>query len=447
MVFDWFLGGKAAQASQPAFNVGWNSSYTNQPYPLEHMREYVETTVERIQSLRPAEVLEIGCGTGMLLLRIAPGCRRYVGVDFSALSIQSLRRQMEDLGGDWAQVTLLEQTADTPTGFEENSFDTVVINSVAQYFPDVEYLQKVLLEAVRVVKPGGTIFVGDVRSLPLLGAFAVAVELARAPASMPLAELRQRVRRRVTQQEELVVSPAFFLALPREFPKISRVEIEPKGGRFDNEMTQFRYNALLRLGAVEESIEPHWRDVSEQGITLEPIRQHLEKNTPETFALRGIPNPRVEKCVEAIGRLSAGDDATEVGGLQTALGSLPSRGVHPQDLWDLGEGLNYRVELSWAACRADGSYDAVLRRRGSDAPQEFGPIRWPQPDDPGSDPTRHVNNPGRFIRRRNLISQVRAKAAQSLPTGWIPAAFVMLDALPLTPEGRLDRRALPSPEA
>jgi multiple sugar transport system permease protein len=62
----------------------------------------------------------------------------------------------------------LRRTADDLDGFEAESFDTVVINSVVQYFPDVNYLWAVLQAAVRMVTPGGTIFVGDVRSLPML---------------------------------------------------------------------------------------------------------------------------------------------------------------------------------------------------------------------------------------------------------------------------------------
>ena len=42
------------------------------------------------------------------------------------------------------------------------------MNSVIQYFPDLEYFMKVLEGAVESVRPGGAVFVGDVRSLPLL---------------------------------------------------------------------------------------------------------------------------------------------------------------------------------------------------------------------------------------------------------------------------------------
>ncbi|HXU07715.1 MAG TPA: amino acid adenylation domain-containing protein, partial [Blastocatellia bacterium] len=67
------------EVADPTFNLaGWNSSYTGEAIPSEEMRHWVEHTVERILSLEPRRVLEIGCGSGLLLFRIAPHCERYV---------------------------------------------------------------------------------------------------------------------------------------------------------------------------------------------------------------------------------------------------------------------------------------------------------------------------------------------------------------------------------
>ncbi len=63
----------------PSFNIsGWNSSYTGEPIPEDAMREWVDDAVNRVLLQQPRRVLEIGCGTGLLLFRIAPHCERYL---------------------------------------------------------------------------------------------------------------------------------------------------------------------------------------------------------------------------------------------------------------------------------------------------------------------------------------------------------------------------------
>ena len=62
------------------------------------------------------------------------------------------------------------------------------------------------------IAPGGFIFLGDIRSLPLLEALHASVQLHQAEPSLSREQLQQRVQMQVFQETELVIDPAFFKA-------------------------------------------------------------------------------------------------------------------------------------------------------------------------------------------------------------------------------------------
>ena len=199
--------------ADPTFNVlGWNSSYTGRPLPLEDMREQVDATVNRLQALGARRVLEIGCGTGLLLHRLAPGCERYCGTDISVTALDGLRRHVSRR---LPEVELRQAAADDFSAVEPGGFDLVVLNSVVQYFPSRDYLERVLDGAARALRAGGHIFVGDVRNLALAEAFYASVEVTRAASTTTKEDVRERVARRLRLEQELLVAPSFFHDAPR----------------------------------------------------------------------------------------------------------------------------------------------------------------------------------------------------------------------------------------
>jgi SAM-dependent methyltransferase len=429
--FDLTQMAKEVSAPEPDFNIaGWNSSYTKQPIPAHEMREWVDNTVAEISALQPQETLEIGCGSGLLLLRLAPKSKRYVGTDLAPAVLAKLRKQMHQMSGSWDAVELLERPADNFEGLPEASFDTVVINSVTHYFPNVTYLAKVMDGAARVLKPGGNIFIGDVRSLPLLEAYAASVELFQAANEMDLAELRARVTRRINQEEQLVISPALFLELAQRNPKLSRAEIRLKRGRSDNELTRFRYDVILHAGGKQDrNTKLEWSDwgASEQGI--EEIRQRLKNEKPAAVAITGIRNARVEKDIAVLARLSSADVKGTVGQLKRELDKAEPSGLRPEDLCAAGEAAGYGVQLSWAGCHPDGRYDAFLWRSDGGA-EERKPLTWPQPSPANAEFTRHTNVPGQSVFRERLVQNLLSYCKENLPEDLVPGTLLVVDALP-----------------
>ena len=242
-----------------------------------------------------------------------------------------------------------------------------MINSAAQYFPNVSYLTKVLEGAVNVLKPGGHIFVGDMRSLPLLPTFASSVELFQAKDEISIGELREQIQRRIRLEQQLVLSPAYFQYLHARFSKYRVCKFELRRGRADNEMTRYRYNAILHLGQrTEAANEVVFEDWTDGELTLDQIRSRLLRHPDQPSGFKCIRNARIEKDLAALAILRGSDLTRTALELRREIEQTVIRGIHPQDLFDLEtDDSGFRVFLSWAACRPDGSYDALFVPRKS----------------------------------------------------------------------------------
>ena len=97
-------------------------------------------------------------------------------MDFAPAVLARLNEQLMTMPALQERVHVEERRADNFTGLDENSFDLVLLSSVVQYFPNIAYLTEVLESAVNIVKPRGHVYVGDIRSLPLLPVFSSSVE-------------------------------------------------------------------------------------------------------------------------------------------------------------------------------------------------------------------------------------------------------------------------------
>lgn len=438
--------------ADPTFNIaGWVSSYNDRPIPAEEMRCWVDGTVERISALAGRRVLEVGCGTGLLLFPLARQCEAYVGTDFNPASLARLREVVAQQGLS-SVVTLVECAADQMGAVGQQLFDVIVVNSVVQYFPSIDYLLRMLDDLLDYAAPGGRIFLGDLRTLPLESALAASIELARAGDDVSGDELRRRVALRLEKEEELLVDPMLFDVLPSRWSRLGRVELELKRGPAVNELTAFRYDVVLHLDRAGEIERPSVLDfgslIAGQSDPLAAVARFIRGGSAP-LVVRRVPNRRVAEAVAARQLLEEADAGLTAARLREMTRAASRGAVDPDEVRQLAVALGLDVEIRWSDGGQEGLFDAVFRAvaaggkpvetaRAATAAGRVPAGRCP-------DWSRYANRPLASAIARRLVPRLYNELSARLPDYMIPSALVVLERLPLSPSGKLDSRALPPP--
>ncbi len=120
--------------------------------------DYIESRVNRFfgkNALRQQEVLEVGCGGGLIAYELAQRQALIIGIDSSENALEVARAKVQQSG--LGQIAYFEQGYAEKLPYADGSFSVIVCLDTLEHVSD---LTKTLQEIARVLAPGG-IFIFD----------------------------------------------------------------------------------------------------------------------------------------------------------------------------------------------------------------------------------------------------------------------------------------------
>ncbi|RSL90271.1 Enniatin synthase [Fusarium oligoseptatum] len=266
-----------------------------------------------------------------------------------------------------------------------------------------------------------------------------------------IAELEER-------EEELLVEPAFFTTLQDRYPDlINHVEILPKNMQTTNELSAYRYAAVVHICDPKELAQPvhvieedDWVDFQASQMDRNSLLDHLRNSKDSmTLAISNIPfaktsfERQIFECLENDNMDKATDLADGAAWISAVRSGAESRAsLSIPELYQLAKESGFSVEVSAARqWSQNGAFEAVFHHYPSPAETSRTLIKFPT-DNQVRGSTVLANRPLQGLQRRRAALQVREWLQSLLPSYMIPSSIMVLDQMPLNANGKVDRKEL-----
>ena len=183
-----------------------------------------------------ARILEVGIGSGMIAMQLAPCCKTYSGCDISKIVLDKLdgmakERKMNNL-------RLYPYAADEIYHIQEKC-DIILMSSVTEYFSGYNYLRKVIERCIEQIDGKGVILFADIFDLDKKDSYRQSV--------YQYAKAHPGVRYKRDFSHELFIPHEYWKDIANQFPQITKTFISDKIGRYKNEINRFRYDVLFEV--------------------------------------------------------------------------------------------------------------------------------------------------------------------------------------------------------
>lgn len=422
--------------------TSWHSSYSGETIALEEMDEWLSDTVKTIEKMKPRKVLEIGCGTGMVLFKIAPNCEEYVGIDFSEVGLNYIREHLNGLDN----VRLYQKAAHDLGELMNEKFDTIILNSVIQYFPSGQYLDNVLDNLLSMLTENGSLYLGDIRSYSLLENYHTSVELFKAEDSERIKEVKNKVQKAIQAENELLLDTNYFLNFMQSKEKVTNVVTLQKHAKYENEMSKYRYNTIITTKPVKTT-ENIMRYEATDSISEDFICSILSESKNDVVIFEDLDTKRLAFENDAMKALT--DDVTNIITVKELKDNLRNQAKELFDPYNLmtKQVVNgFKGYALWNGHNVEGKYSLVFLNSltlGEDITIEEVKLLEQHVKSTG----KLYTNPMDWKNQSEYVPKMREYIQTKLPEYMVPSFFIILDELPLLPNGKLNTKALPKPES
>lgn len=420
--------------AEKTFNIaGWIDSH-NQLIPKEQMKEWVDNISQRVLSLIPKHVLEIGLGSGLIFFKVVNHVIQYDATDFAGSAIEYVNKQIAHLN---IQNAHLVECAAHEIGRLENKYDTVILSSVVQYFPSIEYLEQVIELSIEKIKEKGKILISDVRSLEHLPAHHVALLLHKNINYLSYSEFKNILEKSIEDEDELVISATYFHMLKQKYSRVTHVEILHKEGLFCNEMNSFRYDVILHIEHEypRETNNINWINYAQQDFS-----EILDGR--ELIAIKNIPNKRTAGLSEVINKDLSHFSNGWFNWLESQYRNAQEVAIDPGQLCILAKAHGYHAAVTYSFEQVVECFNVVFVRLQNLEKLRGDYLHLIESSPPVLE-NKYTNFPLLPRINRKLIAELKTFLNARLPKNAIPSYFVALNSFPLTSNGKINRQSLP----
>jgi ubiquinone/menaquinone biosynthesis C-methylase UbiE len=133
-------------------------SWDDEPRRVKLAGDLAESIMREVKLTREIDLLDFGCGTGLISLHLQPHVRRLWGVDTSACMLEVFEDKLKERGITNVSTVLLDPEKETRI---VGSFHLLVSGMTMHHITDVGALFK---EFSRILLPGGEVCIADLDS-------------------------------------------------------------------------------------------------------------------------------------------------------------------------------------------------------------------------------------------------------------------------------------------